>query len=408
MKRLMQYLVPLFTIAVASHGGSGRLQVAADRSVPPGARGANHIPDVPQDAAEPSAADASRIVLPPDSPQLSLIKTEVVRFAKMPIDEVVAPGRIEFDPNRISRVHLPVAGRINRVLVSLGDAVTAGQALLLVESPEAEGALSEWRQSTANVAQAKAFLIKVSADRDRISDLLAHKAVAQKELLSADLDLAQARTNRDQAEAALEHARRRLEILGLDPAMRNQMVTVRAPISGKVIEIAVANSEFRSDTNLPLLTLADLSQVWVASDVPEKLIRFIEKGEKIEVTLVAYPGELFAARVSRIADTVDPRTRTISVLSVLPNPHGRLRPEMYGTIRHSHGSRTVTTVPAGAITRSGADTLVFVERERGVFTRLKIRTGASLNGTVPVLEGLQPGDRVVTNGAMLLSAIPGR
>ena len=347
-------------------------------------------------------------MLPPDSPQLPLLKTDAVRLADIPVDEVIAPGRIEFDPNRISRILLPVSGRIDQVLVRLGDSVTAGQPLLTVDSPDAEGAIADWRQAAADVTQAQASLKKATADHERMSDLLAHQAIARKELLAAEFELAQAKTHLDQAQAGLDHCRRRLEILGLDPLARDQKVQVRAPLTGKVIDLAVTPGEYRSDTSTPLMTLADLSQVWVTSEVPERMIRFVEKGEKIEVTLVAYPGEVFSARVARIADTVDPKTRTISVQAVLPNPHGRLRPEMYGTIRHTHGHQAVPTVPAGAVVRNGAETSVFIERGKGTFHRTKVRVGISLDGMVPILEGLQPGDRVVVNGAMLLSAIAGR
>jgi cobalt-zinc-cadmium efflux system membrane fusion protein len=352
--------------------------------------------------------DAARIVLPPDSPQLLLLKTEVVQLSEMPVDEVVAPGRVEFDPNRVSRILLPVTGRIERVMVRLGDSVTAGQTLLTVDSPDAEGAVAEWRQATANATQAGASLAKATADEERLSDLLEHRAIARKELLAADLELAQTRANLENSRATLEHARRRLEILGLDPGVAGQKVQVRAPISGKVIDLGVTPGEYRSDTSTPLLTVADLSQVWVTSDVPEKMIRFVEKGEQVEVTLVAYPAETFSARVARIADTVDVKTRTIRVQAVLPNPRGRLRPEMYGTIRHTHGLRALPTVPAGAVVRNGAEAVVFVERERGIFERLKVQLGSAWDDRVSILVGLQPGDRVVVNGAMLLSAIAGR
>jgi membrane fusion protein, heavy metal efflux system len=359
-------------------------------------------------ADESSFAGSWQVVIPPDSPQLALLKISEVRLADIPGHEVTAPGRIEFDPNRISRILSPVPGRINQVLVRLGDSVAAGQPLLTVESPDAEGAVADWRQAAADVTQAQASVKKAAADYDRISDLLAHKAIAQKELLAAEYELAQAKTRLDQAQAGLDHSRRRLEILGLDPLARNQMVQVRASLAGKVIDLAVTPGEYRSDISTPLMTLADLSLVWIASEVPEQMIRFVEMGEKIDVTLVAYPGEVFSARVARIADSVDPKTRTISVQAVLPNPHGKLRPEMYGTIRHTHGSRTLPTVPAGAVVRNGAETSVFIEKGKGTFHRTKVHVGASLDGMVTVLEGLQAGDRVVVNGAMLLSAIAGK
>ncbi len=132
-------------------------------------------------------------------------------------------------------------------------------------------------------------------------------------------------------------------MLGLKPGVFGQKVTVSAPISGKVLEMSVTAGEYRNDTTAPVMTIADLSTVWGRSDVPESAIRFIQPGEPIDVQLTAYPGETFHGRVTRIADTVDPQTRTIKVRAEMSNAHERLRPEMFGTIRHrgchSHPAR---------------------------------------------------------------------
>ena len=94
----------------------------------------------------------------------------------------------------------------------------------------------------------------------------------------------------------------------------------------KVMEIAVAPGEYRNDTSASLMTIADLSTVWMSASVPETRIRYIEVGEAVRAEFSAYPGEEFRARVMRIADTVDAQTRTIKVDAEIPNPTGRLRP----------------------------------------------------------------------------------
>src|SRR6266403_1903802 len=114
---------------------------------------------------------------------------------------------------------------------------------------------------------------------------------------------------------------------------------VRAPLSGKVLELNVAAGEYRNDTNAQLMTIANLSTVWVSADVPESSIRLVQAGERVDITLAAYPNELFRGRVTRIADTVDPQTRTVKVRAELDNPHGRFRPEMFGSIRHTEAIR---------------------------------------------------------------------
>jgi cobalt-zinc-cadmium efflux system membrane fusion protein len=348
------------------------------------------------------------ITIPANSPQLRQLRSEAVRIALVPKDEIVAPGRIVFDVGRVSRVLLPTTGRIDRVLVRLGEAVVSGQPLLELDSPDAESAIAECRQAEAVLSQARATLTKAQADYERIGDLLEHKAVARKDLLAAENELAQARAALEQANAALAHFRRRLEILGLRPGEAGQKVTVRATLAGKVIDLAVTEGEYRSDTSTSLMTVADLSTVWVTSEIPENSIRFVEVGERVQVELVAFPGEVFDARVTRIADTVDPKTRTIQVQAELKNAQGRLRPEMFGRIRHSHAPQSLPVVPAQAIVRGALGSFVFVERGPGIFERIMVQTGEPAGGAIPVLQGLKPGDRVVVVGAMLLAGMEKR
>jgi cobalt-zinc-cadmium efflux system membrane fusion protein len=162
--------------------------------------------------------------------------------------------------------------------------------------------------------------------------------------------------------------------------------------------------EYRNDTNAPIMTIADLSTVWVSSDVPESAIRFIEPGERIDVELTAYPGQTFHGRVTRIADTVDPQTRTIKVRAEMDNSKGKLRPEMFGTIRHTDTMRTLPVVPVGAVMQGDGKASVWVEQSPGRFKQTDVKTGERTGDMLPVLSGLKAGDRIVVDGAMLLRA----
>jgi len=352
-------------------------------------------------AADPPAT--ATIVIRPDSPLLKQIGVEPVGTAQVPKDEVVAPGRIELDSNRVSRVLLPVPGRIDHVLVRLGDPVLAGQPMFTIDSPEADAILSEFRQCQAAVSLAQSTLAKAKADFDRTMELYEHKAAAKKEVLAAENELAQARAGQDQANAACEHAHRKLEILGLAGEPGRQNVTVRSPLAGKVIDLSVTAGEYRNDTTTPVITVADLSTVWVTSAVSENSIRLIDVGEAIQVELVAYPGEVFEARVKRIADMLDPKTRTVQVRAELANPLGKFRPEMFGRIHHSHVMQTLPVVPARAILRRGTDAILYVERSRGIFEKVAVLVGPARGDQIPVLAGIKAGDRVAVDGVMLLA-----
>src|SRR5262249_48957873 len=149
-----------------------------------------------------------------------------------------------------------------------------GQPVVELDSPDAEAAVSAHLQAQATERQGRATLAKAEADLARTDDLYAHKAVAEKDLVAARNDFAQARAAVEAAEAGREQAARKLELLGLRPGEFHQSVLVRAPISGRVLDINVAPGEYRAavsfhtDTTAPLLTIADLSSVWFSSDVP--------------------------------------------------------------------------------------------------------------------------------------------
>lgn len=356
-------------------------------------------------AAEP--AGSKRVILPEGSGQRNWIRVATVRTADIPCEEVSAPGKVEVNPNRIARIVMPVGGRIRQVNVKLGDTVSEGQPLISIDSPESSGAVAAYRQANSQLRQANSALQKAKADLSRLQDLYQHRAVALKEVQQAQNELTQCEAAVEQAQAGREAAVHRLTLLGLRPEQGQQELVVRSPIAGKVLEIAVVAGEYRTDTSANLMTIVDLSSVWIAADVPESSIRLIQVGEAVQVDLVAYPGEVFRGRVMRIADTVDPATRTIKVQTELDNRGGRLRPEMFGKLRHSHGACAAPVVPASAVVHGAAGAAVFLERAPGEYEQVPVTAGEARRGMVPVLSGLKSDDRVVVDGAILLKVPAG-
>jgi cobalt-zinc-cadmium efflux system membrane fusion protein len=356
----------------------------------------------PAPAKAGSGAGTPVIEIPADSPKLAQIRVAEVQLGEVPTDEFTAPGKIEVNPNRVSKVILPVAGRVTDVLVRFGDAVRKDQPLLRIESPEADAAASAYLQAEGGVAQAASALHKAERDLERVQDLFRGDAIAQKEVVAAETAVAQAKAVLQQAQAGLQQAKARLDMLGLDPGAFRQQITVRAPLSGKITEMNVVAGEFRNDLSAPLITIADLSSVWVSADVPESSIRLVKVGERFAVTLSAFPGEVFQSRVARIADSVDPQTRTIEVWAELANPEGRLRPDMFGEVRHIEALHTVPVVPVTAVIQAQKRTIVYRELAKGKFEQTEVRVGKRAGDRMPVLEGLRAGDRVVVDGAMLL------
>jgi membrane fusion protein, heavy metal efflux system len=237
-----------------------------------------------------------------------------------------------------------------------------------------------------------------------VKDLFEHGALPQKDVYNAQAVTVQAQAAVEQAQAVSEQARRRLQILGAGANTFGQQLTVHAPISGKVLEVSVVNGEFRNDLSAPLMTIADLSSVWVTSDVPENAIRLIRAGEPVRIALAAYPNETFRGRVTLIGDMVDPQTRTLKVRAELANADGRLKPEMFGSIQLAEDSETRPAIPAAAVIATDGKTLVWRELSKGIFEKTAITTGAQMGDKIAVLEGLKAGDHIVVDGVMLLTA----
>jgi membrane fusion protein, heavy metal efflux system len=380
-------------------------------------RKGNEEANKPTPAASPQT-QSGVIVIPPDSLKLTQIRVEPVKTAEVTAEEVVTPGKVVTNPNRISRVTLPVVGRVTQVLAKLGDSVRAGQVLLAIDSPDADAAVATYRQSVgalnqtnASLAQAKSAAIKAQTDYDRAADLFEHNAVAQKEVLNARSALEQAKAGVDaanagveSAKAAREQARERLKLLGLKENEAKRQVTVRAPLTGKVLDISVVAGEYRNDTTAPVMTIADLGTVWIASDIPENSVRLIHVGEAVEITLDAYPGETFRGRVARLADTLDPKARTLQAMIELNNSSGRFRPEMFGSVRLAQSSREMPVLPVGAVIQEGGRNVVYVEQSKGRFEQREVVTGNRVGDVVAIVRGVSAGERVVVDGVMLLGS----
>jgi membrane fusion protein, heavy metal efflux system len=360
--------------------------------------------ETPAPATVPASAPASSVLIeiPTDSPKLQQITLTSVELAEMPTEEFTAPGHIEHNPNRLSKVVLPYPGRITEVKIAFGDTVKKDQPLLLLQSPEADAAAAANLAAQANVSQNTALLNKAESDLSRVQDLFKGDAIARKELTAAEVAVAQARIQLNQAKNEVQQTNARLQALGIAPGSFRQNIIVRAPLSGKITEINVVAGEFRNDLSAPLLSIADLSDVWVSADVPESAIRLVKIGEAFDVSLNAYPGEVFHSRVTRIADSVNPETRTIEVWAELPNPAGRFRPEMFGQVRHIESFHKVPTVPTTAVIQTQGKTIAFRELSPGKFQSTPITIGKRSGDRIPVLSGLNAGDRVVIDGAMLL------
>lgn len=355
-----------------------------------------------KEAPQPSASAASPAKEETPKGARELVTALPVRMVDAPSNEFVAPARLEVSPNYVAHVTTPLPGRVVAVLVRLGDSVTKGQPLLEIESPETEQAESDYRSATALLSQAEATLAKAESDHARLADLLEHNAVAQKEVLYARTAVTHAKAAVDQARATRDQSSRKLEIHGLKPGAFRQKVIVRTPLAGKVLEMNVVAGEYRNDTSTTLLRIADLSRLWVTSEVPESHFRFCRVGGSVQVELIAYPDEKINGRISYMGDTVDPEMRTVKVRADIDNSSGKFRPDMFGRARFSTDRRMAAWVPEKAVVHKDGHTLVFVE-QNGDYAARDVVLGGRVDDGFAITTGLNKDDKVVVDGAIYLA-----
>jgi membrane fusion protein, heavy metal efflux system len=337
----------------------------------------------------PAATSNPPVTLDPDvfnADHPELFKTTKAQLRQLPT-QITANGVVSPDVNRTIHVTSLGAGRVVDLKVKLGDNVQKGQTLIVISSPDLASAFADYEKAKADEALSHKAL-------DRAQMLYERGAIAAKDLeLAQDAD--------DKAKVDLETTDRRVRILGADPAKPSPLIELKAPVSGTIIEQNVAGAEgVKSLDNTPnLLTIANLSEVWVVCDVFENDLGEVHPGDSAEIHLNAFPARVFKGRVAEISRILDPTTRSAKVRIVLPNPDGSLRPGMFAVA--TFRSRKLTdriVVPSTAIMRLHDKDWVFRKESANQFRKIAIvADGLAPDGMQEVREGVKPGDELVTN-----------
>jgi membrane fusion protein, heavy metal efflux system len=326
--------------------------------------------------------------------QLEQVRVEALS-SKPPADRMKLTGTVEFNADRMAKLLPPVPGHVQNLTVNVGDIVRKGDVLFVLNSRDVAAATTDHLASHKDLELAqKTFAMT--------QDLFEHQAASRIALEQATSELAKAKARVAQTEEGLQ-------VLGLDPHPEHDPTTtqsqipVRTPIDGTVIERSVTNGQFVGPENSALVTIADLSSVWVQGDIFERDLRHIAIGQYAEVTTAAYPTDRFGARVSRIGSVVDAQTRTAKVRLLVANPDGRLKPGMFASIAlYLPDSGSALTVPARAVFVEDGRTFAYVSAGPQEFVRREIGTVKSDRDRLRVTRGIEPGEHVVSDGVLLL------
>jgi len=329
------------------------------------------------------------IVIPEQSPLRAKLVVAPVVAGAVPRD-LALPAVVEADPAHLIKVAPPLAGRVTQLKVTLGEQVKTGQPLFVIDSPDLASAYSDHDR-------AKALLELALKNRDRQRGLSKIGGAAEKDMQQAEADYVT-------AEAEDQRATARLRQIGIDPDAPNKSrtVTVVAPMAGSVTDLGVAPGEYWNDSTQALMTVADLSSVWVTASVPEQDIALIAKGQPVDVRLVAYPGEVLHGDVLFVSDVLDADTRRTRVRIAFDNPGGRLRPGMFATATFHAETRTFAIAPTSALMLKDDVTQIYVETAPWHFEPRTVAIAFQQGEQAFVTDGLKGGDRIVVKGGVLL------
>ncbi|MBI3357736.1 MAG: efflux RND transporter periplasmic adaptor subunit [Nitrospirae bacterium] len=353
-------------------------------------------PSAAKPVSTPSQSGLLRLT-PEESSRIALEVVPVARGTHRVSREF--PATIQANQNELAEVTTLIRGRVVKVHVDVGADVKKNALLAMLHSTDlgvAEGAY----------LKAGARLHEAELAYERARDLHQHKAVSQAELQRREAEMKTAR-------AEFHEAQNRLELLGVPRQELERLdrehtikpdVPLRAPFDGRVIMRNITRGEV-VETQQKLFTVADLSDVWVMANVPEKDVQYIRKDQKVDVIVSAYPHAIIPGTITYIGDVLDPATRTMRLRVTVPNHDRLLKPEMFATVRiYAAPTPDALTVPLAAVQNGPTGKMVFVQRGTNEFEARPVKLGNEQGEVVTVLEGVSAGEQVVTKGSFVLKS----
>ena len=333
----------------------------------------------------------TRITFAADSKQLTALGVSSV--VELEATGIELTGRLVWDENRTVRIYPPFGGRVTRIAAQPGDRVKAGQALAYLASPD-------FGQAQADAGKAQADIALAEKNLARIRELHDNGVAPRKDLSQAEAEHARARSE-------LARAQGRVRLYGGGTGI-DQTLALKSPIAGTVVERNLnPGQELRSDQGgaPALFVVTDPVRLWAQIDAHENDLPLLQKGALFKFKVPSYSDEIFEARLEAVADFVDPQTRVIRARGAVVNTDRRLKGEMLVTAVFEPKGRPGVGVPARAVIFTQDGNYAFVERAKGSFERVRVMTGAERGGQLAVTSGLAAGQKVVTEGALLLQQV---
>ncbi|MFT9092363.1 MAG: efflux RND transporter periplasmic adaptor subunit [Gluconacetobacter sp.] len=331
--------------------------------------------------------DHGLLTVAADSPLAARLSVNSVTLAS-PSRTIPVPGEIRAEPSQSVSVMTPVAGAILSLPVTAGDRVTRGQVL-------AELASGDMALATTDAAKARAGL-----DYARRALLRAQGVASAGGAATRDVEAA--RSAWLQAQAEDDRATARLAALRAQPG-QGGVIRLTTPIDGTVSAVNTAPGAFVTDPTAPLMTVTGTQQVWAVAAVPENLTNTVHTGQAVDITFPALPGRTTHGTIAAIEPVLHSDTRTLQARVVLANDDDTLKPGMFATVTILSPQPPRIMVPQSALLMNNDTVTVFVEVAPHAYRRRDIEIIYDDGDLCEVTSGLSAGDRVVTQGAVLLN-----
>jgi cobalt-zinc-cadmium efflux system membrane fusion protein len=356
----------------------------------------------PGEAPKPATAGQS---VPRDSvdlsdSQLASVKVAPVEERDFPIEKQ-AVGSINFNEDMSVQVFAPYQGRIIALFGEVGNDVKKGQTLFTIDS-------ADLLQAESSLIAAAGVLDLDNKNLARLQDLYTTRAVSQREL-------EQATSDQQTAQGNLAAARDAVRIFGKSDADIDKMISTRtadptlvvpSPIDGRITARSAAPGLFVQPGNTPApFTVADINTMWMVANVSDGDSPVFRVGQPVKVSIEAFPGRTFEGAVTLVGAAVDPNTHRVLVRSQIKDPQHELRSGMFANfvIGVAPPARS-PAVPVNGVVREGDGTMTaWVTADRRRFTQRVVRIGEERSGYRQILDGVQVGELVATDGALFLS-----
>jgi len=351
-------------------------------------------------ANAPSAASQNQDSVDLSDSQLLSVKVEPVAEREFPVEKE-AVGSIDFNEDLSVQVFTPYQGRIIALFAEVGDDVKKGQTLFTIDSPDL-------LQAESTLIAAAGVLELTTKNLERLRDLYTTRAVSQH-------DLEQGQSDQQTAEGNLRAARDAVRLFGKTDADIDHIISERSadptlvvpsPIDGRITARNAAPGLFVQPGNPPPpYIVADINTMWMLANVAENDSPAFRVGQQVKVKLGAFPGRVFDGKITTIGATVDPNTRRVLVRSEIKDPQHELRSGMFANFVIDVGAPLHSpAVPLNGVVREGDGTMtVWITADRRRFTQRTVKIGEERDGYWQILEGVQAGELVATDGAIFLS-----